>query len=172
MFSTSSSPSFVGATISGATATLTHSGATSLTIASTSGTVGIEGTVFNSTAITTGVWQGTVVGPTYGGAGANTVAMTGYPYMTLGVVAQDTTLTHTTNGVTITGAGADSVSMTHDGTNATISTTDGEIIIDSSEAAAVAQLGWGDDGTNYVNVKAQEMAAGWPLPRPGAGGVG
>jgi hypothetical protein len=52
--------------------------------------------------VTGGTWQGTIIAPTYGGAGASTVGITGYPYMTLGIVSQDTIITRITGGAKIT----------------------------------------------------------------------
>lgn len=74
----------------------------------------------------------------------------------------------TTNGVIITGAGSDTISITHDGSDATISTSDGKIIFDTSEAAAPAGIELSDDDTNYVSVLAQEMASDFTLILPAA----
>ena len=116
--------------------------------------------------VTGGTWQGTVVAPTYGGTGANTVAMTGYPYMTLGIVSQDAILTkYSTTGIQVNN-GANYARMYHDGTNTNITTNIGKIILDSGDAATPAALEFSDDDTNYVTVSAQEMAADWTLTLP------
>jgi len=81
-----------------------------------------------------------------------------------------TNISDITNGIVITGAGSDTVTITHDGTNPTFTTTDGIFIFDSAEAevAAPAGIELSDDDTNYVSILAQEMAADFTITLPAA----
>jgi hypothetical protein len=115
-----------------------------------------------------GTWQGTVVAPTYGGVGANTVAMTGYPFMTLGVVSQDAVLTkYSTTGIQVNN-GANNIQIWHDGANANFKTSIGGLIVDSGDSATPAYIELSDDDTNVVKIVSQEMAADWTFTLPAA----
>lgn len=62
---------------------------------------------------------------------------------------------------------SDAVQIYHNGTDAYIHTTDGQVIIDTDEAAANAMVGLTEsDGTHVVYISAPTLAADWTLTLP------
>jgi hypothetical protein len=165
------SPTHAGLTLSANSATLTHSGSTSLTIASTSGTVIVEAITFNAGNITAGGWQGTAIANTYGGTGQNSSAWTGYPYVTAGTWAADTIITKVTNGIKVLGASAAYATITHDGTNTTIDSSTGAVIITKTGGTGPATLELSDGSSNYITLTSPSISADYTITLPTTGGT-
>lgn len=91
-------------------------------------------------AVTLGSWTGTAIGAQYGGTGQNTTGWTDYPYVTAGVWGEDATLAHIANGLEIAGAGASTVEITHDATDAKILSSTASMILETTGGAATIEI--------------------------------
>lgn len=140
-------------TTSGANAlTLTTSGSTNVTLPPTGTLVNTAVTTLSSLAsigtISTGVWNGTLIGSTYGGTGVNNGSSTitlGGNLTTSGAFASTFTMTNITN-VTFPTSGtlattsqipSTPISLANGGTNASLTASNGGIFYSTGSAGAI-----------------------------------
>lgn len=140
-------------TTSGANAlTLTTTGSTNVTLPTTGTLVNTAVTTLSSLAsigtITTGIWNGTLIGSTYGGTGVNNGSSTitlGGSLTTSGAFASTFTMTNTTavtfptSGTLATTSQVPSlpISLTNGGTNASLTASNGGIFYSTATAGAI-----------------------------------
>jgi hypothetical protein len=161
-------------TTSGANAlTLTTTGSTNVTLPTTGTLVNTAVTTLSSLAsigtITTGVWNGTLIGSTYGGTGVNNGSSTitlGGNLTTSGAFASIFTMTNTTN-VTFPTSGtlattsqipSTPISLANGGTGASLAASNGGIFYSNATTGAILS---GTATANQVLLSGTSAAPAW-----------
>lgn len=118
--------------------------------------------------VATGTWNATAIENTKGGTGQDTSGYTGYPYISTGTWSQDTYLARTTNGISVTGASSQTVSLTHDGTDGYITTSTGKIYLQITGGSGASVVSLCDGSSNYLSLTVPSMASDYTMTYPNA----